>query len=405
MTTTNRFDLTFPEFVVMWHQGQGMTTPRVQIKMARWLDRRTRKDDQQLLLMAFRGAGKSTLTALYAAWTLYRAPATRILVVAAHDHLATRMVRHVRRILEQHLVTKHLCPSDPDQWAADRFTINRPIELADPSMIARGITSNITGLRADLIICDDVEVPNTADTSDKRADLRARLHELSFVQTPHGRTLYIGTPHVFDTIYATKPRADLPGHIPHLSGFSLLQIPVLDRRGASAWPEKFSLDFLTRQRAAVGENFFQSQMMLSPTNITALRLDPAQLLVYDDNLMPVPERGSLYIGDQQMASCSAWWDPSQGMPVCLRFCLPTRVGICGCIIWNIWIYLRVVIKRGRNAMPWRPFCIAIMCRWWGLKPMGWGPFCLASCARRLCRRGRRPRYAPCTKIPARPIVF
>jgi hypothetical protein len=33
-------------------------------------------------------------------------------------------------------------------------------------------------MRADVIICDDVEVPNTCDTPGKRLDLRQRLSEI-----------------------------------------------------------------------------------------------------------------------------------------------------------------------------------------------------------------------------------
>ena len=53
--------------------------------------------------------------------------------------------------------------------------INRELELRDPSMLAKGIGANITGLRADLIICDDVEVPKNCDTALKRMDMGKSL--------------------------------------------------------------------------------------------------------------------------------------------------------------------------------------------------------------------------------------
>ena len=60
-------------------------------------------------------------------------------------------------------------------------------------MLAKGITANITGSRADVIICDDVEVPQTCDSADKREDLRARLAEMNYVQVAGGTQLYVGT--------------------------------------------------------------------------------------------------------------------------------------------------------------------------------------------------------------------
>jgi hypothetical protein len=59
-------------------------------------------------------------------------------------------------------------------------------------------------MRADLIICDDVEVPNTSNTAQKRENLRERLRELDFILSPSGTMIYIGTPHAYDTIYRTN---------------------------------------------------------------------------------------------------------------------------------------------------------------------------------------------------------
>jgi hypothetical protein len=58
-------------------------------------------------------------------------------------------------------------------------------------------------MRADLIICDDVEVLNTSNTPQKRENLRERLRELDFILSPSGVIIYIGTPHTQDTIYQT----------------------------------------------------------------------------------------------------------------------------------------------------------------------------------------------------------
>ncbi|MBN1324809.1 MAG: hypothetical protein JW974_01155 [Alphaproteobacteria bacterium] len=57
---------------------------------------------------------------------------------------------------------------------------------------------------ADLIICDDVEVPNTSNTSRKREMLRERLRELDFILSPGGAMIYIGTPHTTETIYKVQ---------------------------------------------------------------------------------------------------------------------------------------------------------------------------------------------------------
>ena len=111
------------------------------------------------------------MAALFSAWALCRDPDLRFLVLAAEASLARKLVKNTKGMIEKHPLTKHLKPKAPDQWASDRFTVNRTKELRDPSLLAKGITSNITGTRTDFIICDDVEVPNTCSTHEQRMAL------------------------------------------------------------------------------------------------------------------------------------------------------------------------------------------------------------------------------------------
>jgi len=134
---------------------------------------------------------KSTIVGLFCAWLLLLNPNLRILVLAAESTLASKMVRSCRKIIEKHPLTKGLVPDSPDQWARDRFTVSRNKELRDPSVMAAGVTMNITGARADVIIYDDVEVPNTSDTPAKREDLRERLSESNFILTPKGTQVFV----------------------------------------------------------------------------------------------------------------------------------------------------------------------------------------------------------------------
>lgn len=160
-------------------------------------------DPHRALLLAFRHSGKSTVVGVFAACVLCMRPQTRILILSAESTLASRMVAHIRNILENHPMCVDMIPDNKKEWGATRITINRPIGIREPSVICQGVHGNITGMRADLIICDDVEVPNTSNTAQKREKLRERLRELDFILSPGGTMIYIGTPHTMDTIYRT----------------------------------------------------------------------------------------------------------------------------------------------------------------------------------------------------------
>lgn len=309
-------DVGFQQFVWLWNRSQGLGTPELHRDIAGWLVRRWRMGDRRLLLLVFRDAGKSTLVALFCAWLLTQHPDLRILVLAAEHDLARKMVRNVKRIVERYPLTRGLMPGRGEPWASDQFTVRRRLEQRDPSLLARGINGNITGLRADVVICDDVEVPNTSDTPHKRAELRRKLQEVSFVLVPSGLQLFVGTPHSYYSIYADEPRAEVGEDEPFLAGFRRLTIPLLDESGNSRWPERFTPDKIAEIRRRSGPAKFTSQMMLRPTSLQSVRLDPAKLVRYDGDLDYREANGVpvLSIGGRRMVSAACWWDPAYGAP-------------------------------------------------------------------------------------------
>lgn len=194
----------FYRFLDEWNELLGLKTPEHHRQIMRFLVDVWQDTPHRGLLMAFRHSGKSTVVGIFAACVLYMRPQTRILILSAESALAARMVSHIRHILENHPRCSALIPSNKKEWASGRITVNRPIGIREPSVLCQGLYGNITGLRSDLILCDDIEVPNTSNTPRKRAELRERLRELDFILSPHGAIIYIGTPHAVDTIYKTS---------------------------------------------------------------------------------------------------------------------------------------------------------------------------------------------------------
>lgn len=282
--------------------------------MANWLQECWARGERRLLLMAFRASGKSSLAALFSAWLLCRDPDLRILVLSAEASLSSRMVRNIRKIIERHPLTRSLIPKKPDQWASNQFTVNRRRISRDPSVMARGLSANVTGARADIIICDDVEVPNTCDTAEKREGLRERLAENDFILVPGGTMLYIGTPHHWDTIYADAPRVELGQADVYLRDYCRLCIPLIDEDERSAWPERYGDDDIAQMKRQAGPAKFSAQMMLEPVNILEGRLDPVLLRKYSGEPVysEAQKQVQLSLNERRMMSCSAWWDPAFG---------------------------------------------------------------------------------------------
>ena len=199
MTDTEAFD-----FLDAWNNVIGLHTPIHHKKIMQFLVEVFNQEPHRGLLNAFRHSGKSTVVGIFATCVLYHKPNTRILILSAESGLASRMVFHIKNILENHPWCTDLVPDVKKEWGSHKITIKRAIGIREPSVVCQGISGNITGMRSDLIICDDVEVPNTCNTLQKRTNLRERLRELDFILSPNGAMIYIGTPHTQDTIYKTE---------------------------------------------------------------------------------------------------------------------------------------------------------------------------------------------------------
>ncbi len=298
------------EFVWIWDRTQGLSIPKHHRKMIRFLSFLQAPDSPRNgLLMAFRNSGKSTLVGLFCAWLLTRNANTRILILSADYALAKKMVHHIKQVIEHHPLCAGLKPPTLEEWASDRFTVCRSKHLRDPSVLAHGLMGNITGCRADVIICDDVEVPKTCATTARRADLRQKLGELDYILTPGGIFLYVGTPHASDTIYNTEAGG-------FLADWPVLRVPLLTADGTSAWPERFSLARIQNLRRRSGATRFRSQMLLEPTAWTACRLDSARLHVYDGelNYREANGQGVLTLNGRRLVNGACWWDPAFGAP-------------------------------------------------------------------------------------------
>lgn len=299
-------------FVDDWNTLQELETPRHHAGILDWLAGALEGGKRHLLLMAFRGAGKSTVVGLFAAWLLLTDPNRRLMVLGPDVRLARRMLRNTMRIIERHPATAGLKPKTRGSWSSGEFTIVRPRELREPSMVACGILGNITGSRADIVICDDVEVPRTADSALKRSDLREKLTEIDYVLTPGGTQLYVGTPHTYYSIYADAARPEIGEDEPFLAGFERHVLPVWDANRVPAWPERFDIAHIERIRRRTGPAKFETQMMLRPVSLSAGRLDPDRLRVYDAEpaYREAAGRSALDLGGVRILSASCWWDPA-----------------------------------------------------------------------------------------------
>ena len=163
---------------------------------------------QYLMVQAQRSQAKTTIAAAFAVWTLIHSPAHRVLIVSCAGKQAGDISTLIVRIIMNMDV---LSCMRPDKMAGDRtsvedFDIHHSLKGMDKSSSVGcfGIDSNIQGLRADLLIPDDVESGKNSATSVQRAKLLHITKDFTSINQS-GRILWLGTPQTMESIYNSLP--------------------------------------------------------------------------------------------------------------------------------------------------------------------------------------------------------
>ena len=264
----------FRNFAFRAWQTLNLPAPsRVQYDIADFLQ----NGPSRRMIQAMRGAGKSYLTATYTAWRLLRNPDTTILCVSAVQTRAREFILLVRKLIDEMPELHHLRPGEWDRDGADRFDVGcRTTPSKNPSVAAYGIKSMITGTHVDVIINDDVEIPDNSRTVEARDQLLTRLREFENVLNPGGDIIYLGTPQSEDSVYnalsAHYECRQWPARYPdNVDGTRLAPMLVDDVRsgthepGSPTYPEYYPEDLLQEREAIMGPSMFALQMLLDTT--------------------------------------------------------------------------------------------------------------------------------------------
>jgi len=150
-------------FLIWRHLNLPDPTP-VQYDIARYLQHGPKRS----IIEAFRGVGKSWITAAFVLWLLYCNPNERILVVSASKDRADSFSIFCKRLIEEVPFLTHLKPRDGQRDSNIAFDVGPSDPHQAPSVRSIGITGQITGGRATHIVADDVEVPKNSLTQTMR---------------------------------------------------------------------------------------------------------------------------------------------------------------------------------------------------------------------------------------------
>jgi hypothetical protein len=178
---------------------------------------------QNIMIQAQRGQAKTTITAAFAVWTLIQNPSARVLILSAGGTQANEISTLIVRILMtmDELECLRPDPSNGDRTSVEAFDVHYTLKGIDksPSVACIGITGNMQGKRADLLIADDIESAKNSRTALMREQLMDLTRDFTSICT-NGRIVYLGTPQSQESVYNTLPSRGFtvriwPGRFPN----------------------------------------------------------------------------------------------------------------------------------------------------------------------------------------------
>lgn len=267
----------FRKFVFMVWKKLNLPDPTpLQYDIAHYLANGPRRS----IIEAFRGVGKSWITAAFVCWVLWNDPQKKVLVVSASKDRADAFATFVKRLIHEMEVLHHLKPSGNQRDSMLIFDVGPALPDQSPSVKAAGITGQITGSRADIIIADDVEVPNNSATQMMRDKLSEAVREFDAIirPLPTSRIIYLGTPQCEQSLYNQLPERGYevrvwPALYPELKkvpNYKGSLAPAITRpmekdasiSGQPTDPQRFDEKDLMERRASYGASGFALQFLL-----------------------------------------------------------------------------------------------------------------------------------------------
>lgn len=194
----------FWAFVYIVWKSIGLPNPTpIQVDIAQYLQN---PPSDRIVIQGFRGVAKSFLTCAYAVWRLWPNRDLKVLIISASRDRADDNARFIKSIIR---TLPFLADMKADKSQLDTqniFSVGGAQADISPSVKSVGITGQITGTRADLLISDDVEVPKNSGTQMQRDKLSEAVKEYDAILKPGGQIVYLGTPQNEASLYNTLRR-------------------------------------------------------------------------------------------------------------------------------------------------------------------------------------------------------
>lgn len=273
----------FWAFVYIVWKSIGLPKPTpIQVDIAQFLQN---PPSDRVIIQGFRGVAKSFLTCAYAVWRLWSDRDLKVLIISASSDRADANARFIKSIINTLPFLEDMKATKDQLDTQNLFSVGGAKADISPSVKSVGITGQITGTRADLLISDDVEVPKNSGTQLQREKLAEAVKEYDAILKPNGQIIYLGTPQneasLYNTLqnrgYVTRIWTVLyPENQAERASYGDTLAPFIAKRydsdpdkyaGQPTDPERFDDIEIAKRKLSYGKAGFALQFMLN-TNLS-----------------------------------------------------------------------------------------------------------------------------------------
>ncbi len=272
-------------------------------KVFKWL---MQVDHPNQLLLLPRGHLKSHCLAVWVAWWITKNPDTTILYISATADLAEQQLYAIKNMLGSVIYSRYwpemINPEEGkrEKWSASAIAVDHPKRIAegirDMTIATAGLTTNTTGWHADVVISDDVVVPDNAYTEEGRRKCSAGMSQMASVMNTGGIIKGVGTRYHPKDQYdewksQTMPIFDEDDEVVEEVAIWEIKEHAVEESGVFLWPratradgKKFGFDWRTLGRIKgmyTDTVQFYAQYYNNPNDPESARITPDKFQYYD----------------------------------------------------------------------------------------------------------------------------
>lgn len=208
----------------------------------------------QLLLLP-RSHMKSHCIAVWVTWWITKHPETTVVYVSATDKLVLQQMYAMKQILESDVYRRYwpemVHPEEArrEKWSATEIKVDHPKRkeygVRDATIMSASIGANTTGLHCDVLIYDDIVVPDNAYTEGGRQDVQAAVSQFSSIANPGAIIKAVGTRYHPRDVYGkwdgmqVEQYDDSGNPTGMKKAWQVYQKPVHDDNGNFLWPRTY----------------------------------------------------------------------------------------------------------------------------------------------------------------------